>query len=158
MTHRILATKIAGPLMALGFAYSASAQPTGATVSLERSGCFGTCPSYIVTIHQNGLVEYEGRRFVKATGRRTRRIPKAAADRLFAEFETAHFFDLKPSYRSSITDQATYVLTLSRGGGVHSVEDYAGVTVGMPPVVKDLERAVDVTAGTDEWIGRKPNG
>jgi hypothetical protein len=154
MTCRILAIAAAAPLMALRPV--ASAQPSDDQVRLERSACYGTCPSYVVTIHRDGLVEYDGGRFVKVTGHQTRKIPEEAVRSLFAKFEAAHFFRLAPSYRARITDQVTIVLTVRRGGVVHSVEDYAGAMVGMPPVVSDLERAVDETAGTDAWIGKEP--
>src|SRR5262249_53295173 len=109
MKHRILARIATGPLLALGLAASASAQPSDFEVSLERGACFGTCPDYVVTIHRDGLVEFEGGRFTKAHGHKTRKIPEEAIRRLFAEFEAAQFFRLAPSYRGGISDQATVV-------------------------------------------------
>ena len=29
-------------------------------VRLERTGCYGNCPAYKLTIHEDGRVEYEG--------------------------------------------------------------------------------------------------
>src|SRR6202171_787505 len=37
-------------------------------VTLERTVCFGTCPSYLVTITSDGTVTFEGRDFVKTKG------------------------------------------------------------------------------------------
>lgn len=31
------------------------------TIQLERTGCYGTCPAYSVTIHGDGRVEYNGK-------------------------------------------------------------------------------------------------
>ena len=38
------------------------------TIQLERTGCYGTCPGYSVTIHGDGRVEYNGKSHVKEIG------------------------------------------------------------------------------------------
>ena len=40
------------------------------TIQLERSGCYGTCPVYTVTIHGDGRLEYNGKGHVKEIGAR----------------------------------------------------------------------------------------
>jgi hypothetical protein len=139
--------------LGIGLAGPVRAQPADFEVRLERTGCLGTCPSYVVTIHRDGLVEYEGRSWVKAHGRRSARISPKAVQDLFDKVQAAHFFELAPSYRAGITDQATYILTVREGGSAHVVEDYAGRLIGMPSVVTDLEMAVDQAAGVERWIG-----
>src|ERR1700680_1928962 len=44
------------------------------TIQLERTGCYGTCPAYSVTIHGDGKVEYNGKSHVKEMGTREVRI------------------------------------------------------------------------------------
>ena len=39
-------------------------------IKLERTRCYGTCPAYVVTIHGDGRVEYDGKAHVKETGTR----------------------------------------------------------------------------------------
>ena len=153
MTRRLLAMIAAGPVLALGLSAAALAQPADFEVSLERGACFGTCPVYSVTIHQDGLVEYEGQGWVKAMGRQTSHVSPDAVRKLYNQIEAMRFFELAPRYEAKITDQATQVLTVRMGGAVHRVEDYAGQIVGMPPAVVDLETAVDQTAGVERWVG-----
>ena len=31
------------------------------TIQLERTGCFGSCPAYSITMHGDGRVEYSGK-------------------------------------------------------------------------------------------------
>ena len=45
----------------LGKDRSVPADTKGTVVRLERSECYGTCPSYSVEIHGDGSVEYEGK-------------------------------------------------------------------------------------------------
>jgi hypothetical protein len=140
---------------ALSGCASAGSPASDLEVRLERTACFGTCPVYVVVVHGDGLVEYEGRRFVKEIGPRTRRISADDARRLFSQFEKARFFELASSYRAGMSDMPTFILTFQRGKKVHRVEDYAGRNAGMPEVVTELERATDQVAGTDEWVGRR---
>lgn len=42
--------------------------PQDLMITLERTVCFGTCPDYKLTITSDGVVLFEGRRFVKQEG------------------------------------------------------------------------------------------
>lgn len=137
-------------------------------ITLERSGCFGSCPAYRVSINGSGLVRYEspknpfpapekdihvamnGSNTLLSGPYETRVDPKAVAG-LIAKFRDAHFMGLKPSYVASVTDNPTYVLTLRAGKTVKRVVDYVGRSAGMPESVKTLEEAVDTLAGSERW-------
>ena len=138
-------------------------------IGLVRSACFGFCPDYSVTIDGSGAVEFttrsptlEGapeahRRFgpgggVLLPGRHRARIERSTLDDLIERFRAAHFFGLEPEYRAPITDNPTYVVSFETGGRSWTVTDYVGELAGMPPVVTELEKAVDVAAGTARWV------
>ncbi len=65
-------------------------------ITLSRGGCMrrSACPSYDVTVHGNGDVEFEGYRDVRATGRHTTHISRATVRALAAKFRAADFFAL----------------------------------------------------------------
>src|SRR5262249_21525334 len=42
--------------------------PSDAVVTLERTQCYGTCPSYKLTVSADGTVVFEGREYVKNKG------------------------------------------------------------------------------------------
>ncbi|HEX8238589.1 MAG TPA: DUF6438 domain-containing protein [Allosphingosinicella sp.] len=139
-------------------------------IQLVRSNCFfGGCPDYSVTIDGSGAVLFTaGSQWSKGApeayqrlmpggrvlfpGEHRSRIDGAALDALIERFRAAHFFGLEPRYSSAITDQPTYVLKFETGGRSWAVTDYIGETAGMPPVVTELEDAVDRAAGTERWI------
>lgn len=50
------------------FPYSRRGEYEDVTITLERTVCFGVCPDYVVTVHGDGTVEYEGRNFVAVKG------------------------------------------------------------------------------------------
>ena len=138
-------------------------------IGLVRSACFGSCPDYRVTIDGSGAVDFttrspalEGapqahRQFgpgggVLLPGEHRARIDRPTLDALIERFRAAHFFGLRSEYSALVTDSPTYVLTFETGGRRWTVTDYVGEDAGMPPVVTELEKAVDSAAGTARWI------
>ncbi|HMS03660.1 MAG TPA: DUF6438 domain-containing protein, partial [Gemmatimonadaceae bacterium] len=120
---------------------------------LSRTGCFGSCPAYTVTIEGSGEVTWQGEAYVAQRGAARRRIEPSAVTALLDRARAAGFFDLKDVYRADITDGATYTVTITHGGLSKTVEDYDGALVGMPWEVTLLEQAIDRAAGTAKWIG-----
>ena len=53
-------------------------------ITLERTVCFGFCPIYKLTIHGNGLVEYDGDRNVTVSGHQTTQLTQAQVAELVA--------------------------------------------------------------------------
>lgn len=122
------------------------------TISLQRSGCYGTCPSYAVTVStENGIV-FAGGGFVAASGRHADRADASEVRNLAKRFIAADFFSMDSSYRAGVTDNRTYVLSIAIDGREKKVEDYVGSWEGMPAVITELEDAVDAFSRTDRWI------
>lgn len=137
-------------------------------LTLERSGCFGDCPAYRVTIDGEGHVlfttdrsgdglsaEYEPPGVVVAGTYRTR-VDRREVDRLVEHFRKVGFFGLRDAYHAPSTDLATHVVTIDTGNGKKTVVDYGGVSVGMPRAVKQLQHEIDRVAGTAVWIEGLP--
>lgn len=121
-------------------------------IVLQRTGCFGTCPSYTVTIDNSGIV-FEGGGFVVAAGRHTDSVDAADVRTLAKKFIDADFYSMDSEYVAGVTDNPTYVLSISIDGHEKKVEDYVGSWVGMPEIITELEDEVDALAQTQRWIG-----
>lgn len=121
------------------------------TISLARSGCFGTCPSYTVEIHGDGAVEYVGRGHVDVTGRHAYRIPQQDVAALVENARRKGIWGMSGSYRAPITDNPTYELSLQFGREFRVIEDYVGAMVGMSKAVSEFEDEVDRVGRTAEW-------
>ena len=78
-----------------------------AMIRLERTSCYGPCPVYTVTVDAQGVVTYDGEKFVRVIGRRTARISRSAMARLLASAERIRFFELQDSYTALVTDLPT---------------------------------------------------
>ena len=125
-------------------------------ITLERTVCYGTCPAYVLRIHGDGRVEFDGQRFVGATGRQAASISVASVDALVEEFRKADFFSLNGEYRYSVTDNPACVVSISVGGQKKQVIDYVGERAGMPADVTRLEEAIDKAADSERWIKGDP--
>lgn len=123
-------------------------------ITLERTGCFGSCPSYSVTVSTEGIA-FDGRGFVVAAGKHRDSVNADEVRNLAKRFVAADFYSMAASYRASVTDNPTYVLTIAIDGHKKEVEDYVGEWEGMPAVITELEDEVDTFARTQRWIEGK---
>src|SRR5262245_23130459 len=80
--------------------------PKDLVIGLERTKCPGACPDYLLLIHGDGKITYEGRHYVAVKGKRQGRIQKASIKRLVDEFYRIDFFSLKNRYDPIASDGA----------------------------------------------------
>ena len=121
-------------------------------IGLQRTGCFGSCPSYKVDVFGDGRVVYEGDGFVDVEGRHAYRIPTSSVAGLVDSLRAKDLWSLRSSYNAAITDNPTYLLTLDIGGQSHRIEDYVGQWVGMPAAVSEFEDEVDKISGAGDFV------
>lgn len=139
---------------ALAAKMTPAAPPPGSTITLERGGCYGTCPIYTVTIRDDGLVTWKGKDFVTTVGAATHRVDPAHARLLFDAFERMSFAKGPAAYDSGVTDTATADVTLERGGLRHTLHDDASC-FGTPSIRQGtcyLELRIDEIAETEAWV------
>lgn len=137
-----------------------AAQNKTELITLERSVCFGTCPSYIVTVSSDGKVTWDGRDFVKTTGKATAQIQPDDFDKLVKEFEKIQFATLDDKYQpgtrgcpESATDNPSAQTSIRMNGKTKSVLHYYGCRDSdVLRRLTALERNIDEVAGTERWI------
>lgn len=56
-------------------------------VFLQRSGCFGTCPIYELTLYAKGKINYKGKAYTEYTGFYTGQIDKEIAYNFFTKIK-----------------------------------------------------------------------
>lgn len=102
-------------------------------ISLQRSGCYGACPEYSVTVHADGKVEYNGLRNVPSVGPRTSTISGADVQFLALAIERVPLSGFRRKYRNAAdgctelwTDNPTTTITLRQHGESTTVEYYQG--------------------------------
>jgi hypothetical protein len=120
-------------------------------ITLVRSGCFGICPIYTLSVTTNGVV-FEGNRFVVAPGKHQAQISAYEVRKLAEEFVNADFYSMEPEYFAPIADIPSYSLSLAIDGHEKTVTDHGGLKARMPVVVSELEDEVDEAARSQRWI------
>ena len=146
---------------------SAAVTSSGTLVSLDRSLCYGDCPSYEVTVDGSGHVVYQGRAHVTVEGAREKEIGRDRVEAILARVSQCGFFEMKDRYsgRDSCpgycTDFPTVTISVTHGGKSKRIAHYLGCA-GLPELVglTEFETKVDEMIGTAEWVGRPrgPNG
>lgn len=136
----------------LAGSYDPRPQPSPApldqvSITLQRTGCFGSCPSYQVEIRGDGTARYQGQSYVLLDGEHRDRVAPAAVQCLLDFLNKAGFWGLEGEYSMPVTDIPTYRLTVTVGDVRKTVIDYAGEGAGMPHAVTQVEDAVDRLVG-----------
>lgn len=136
--------------------------PPDTLITLERTRCYGMCPSYKITISADGSVIFEGRHFVKETGIAKSTISEEQLRELLAAFEEINYFRLRDRYEDDgdgcvgvVTDHPSAFTSIRIHGKSKSVKHYLGCRgVQGLEELKKLEDAIDAAVNSAQWIRR----
>jgi hypothetical protein len=121
-------------------------------INLQRTGCFGICPVYDITIFEDGTVAYKGEKFVGEVGNRKADIGKAKVQQLLAEIENEGYFSLQDRYDDEIVPDLPSAVTYVRNGRQEKrVFHYLG-DAKAPEKLSKLEEAIDEAANSRQWV------
>jgi hypothetical protein len=119
---------------------------------MERTGCYGECPVYRLTVNKDGTVVYVGTRWVKALGRKQYKISEAQLAELQAAFDHANFAQLHDYDRVENTDDDWALISLYRGATPKRVRHYHGDN-SAPLALSVLEDEFDRIVGSGRYVG-----
>jgi len=126
-------------------------------MTLTRTSCFGTCPSYRVEIHGDGTALYDGKAYVAVTGSHRASVSKEIVAELLDAFRNADYYSLDDEYVWPATDLPTYETSIQIDGKLKKVKDYAGEQIGMPLSISKLENEIDRLVDTERWTKGNKN-
>lgn len=131
-------------------------------LTMKRSECYGTCPVYEVSIDDAGNVTFNGIKHTKTIGNATGKISSGDIDRLVSALNAASFYKLSQNYDQNTcpefaTDMSTVVISLKLNGLIKTVNHNLGCSTKgdhkpYPPGLAELEKKIDETARTSQWI------
>ncbi len=129
-------------------------QVAGATpvATLERTGCYGECPVYRLTVSSDGSVIYVGTRWVKVLGRQQYKLSDSQMAELQAAFDRSGFMQLRDYDRVENTDDDWAHLSYRRGSMIKRVRHYHGDN-SAPASLSALEDDFDRIAGSGRLVG-----
>ena len=107
--------------------------------SIERTPCYGTCPTYSINIYKSGYVIYEGIRFVDRLGTYSSRISERKIQSIISKANEIGYFDMNEVYDSPVTDLPSTITYLSVNGQKKRIKD----RVRGPERLKEYEKFFD---------------
>ncbi|HKI07678.1 MAG TPA: DUF6438 domain-containing protein [Nitrososphaeraceae archaeon] len=121
------------------------------TITMERGMCMGTCPVYSLDIFGNGIVVYNGERFVNVTGKQVSGILDDKVRELVKEFYAIGYFSLNDTYDKIVkTDQPTVLTSINVNGTSKSIFDNLGAIA--PKDLRLLENEIDEVTNSSKWV------
>ena len=138
--------------------------PADTFITLERTGCLGSCPVYKLTINADGMVEFRGSH-VKEGRMVSDAVKKGHISRdklvcLLQAFQTADYWSFKDQYSfgdkacgESWTDYPSAITSIRVGGKTKSVDHYYGCQRNdRLTILTELESKIDDVANTKQWL------
>ncbi len=148
--------------------------PNDTLIMLERTRCYGTCPSYTLTISADGSVVFNAKAYwvtenkvhrQKESGVILSKVSREQLLQLISEFEKASYFSLRDSYKEEnecpggiATDSPTIYTSFQINGRRKAISHYYGcvgegsVFSRYPPELVKLEKRIDEIVNTEQWM------
>lgn len=118
------------------------------SISIRRTGCFGSCPVYEMVLHRDGSAEFNAEAHLPKLGKFVGEAHLGLYGRLCYLIESSHFNEMSSSYRGNWTDDSTCIVTVTSGAKVKAVSDYGGVG---PIQLWAIQELLDTVKNETEW-------
>jgi hypothetical protein len=129
-----------------------AAETTGDSVyfSLERTPCFGSCPSFRITVYQDGRALYEGRRFAPREGRYTGQASAALMQQIRAAVDSSGFYGMLDKYDKPVTDLPSLIIRMHDGARDKRVVGRVGAPQALKTLGQETEKLLESITWTKE--------
>ncbi|HEY0157120.1 MAG TPA: DUF6438 domain-containing protein [Thermoanaerobaculia bacterium] len=125
---------------------------TGVTeIAIERTSCYGYCPTYTLQLFSDGRVAYVGQASVRFIEPRSGKLDEYLFTKLARTAVGIGFFELQDRYTCAVTDNPTVYVAVVRNGTRKVIEHYAPEWTG-PAALRLFEEAIDNVEPYIEWV------
>ncbi len=118
---------------------------------IERTVCFGQCPTYKAIVYSTGHAVYSGENFVEKLGRWTAAFPVEKAAEIYQKANEIKYFELNDNYDASITDVPTTFTEIHFDGKVKRILNRWNA----PDELREFEKYLDEVLDGLNW--KKPD-
>src|SRR5438093_696636 len=120
---------------------SPSASDPVLLASIERTPCFGKCPTYKIRIYQNGYVAYEGKQNVKNIGKFSTQLDRAKVEEIKNYIIQNKILELNDKYvNPNIADFPTIYTEANLNGKYKHITE---MEMHVPDQLKEYEKFLD---------------
>ncbi len=108
-------------------------------IKMEKTPCYGKCPSYVVEIFTNGDVNFIGKKFIDFEGKYFSKISIEQLNQLKTKINDINFFELNNKYDSPATDIPACITEIHLDNNIKKITNrHQG-----PPTLKELEQLIE---------------
>lgn len=119
------------------------------SITIQKTGCFGTCPTYIFTIDGTGKGIYQGARFVLVSGEKEKQFSAEKTNSLFQAFAEADYWSYEDAYADDrIVDLPSTYLTYTHDGQTKKIR----LAYQFPEKLGELSNLTQSYANSEFWI------
>ena len=125
------------------------------SIELSRGPCYGSCPSYSLTLHGDGLVEYRGIRFVRVKEKQTAKSSGEQIVQVLRDLDRMDFFGVEDrAFQWCFDTTSTSIFVSVDGRQKRVTTDTCGVGLKGGPKARFLQIAdeIDAIAGSKQWV------
>ena len=115
--------------------------------SIVRSPCYGNCPTYNMTIYENGFVELNGIRGVELIGKYTTKLAVNEVQNFRVRANRVGFMDMEDKYDGMVTDLPSATTTIVLNGVKKSVYR----RYDFPRSILQFEEMFDTLLKSQKW-------
>lgn len=106
---------------------------------IERTSCFGRCPTYSIEVFNSGYVSYNGRRNVEKIGFYESKLDKTQLNFILKMANDINYFKLDDRYDGNMTDVPSTITLLKYNDNIKVVVD----RVRGPEELKAFQKEMD---------------
>jgi hypothetical protein len=118
------------------------------SITIFRTGCFGSCPVYQMILHRDGRAELNAKAYLPRLGKFTGEVDIHTYGKLCYLLESSHFSKMSSEYRANWTDDSTCFVTTTNKTEVKTISDYGEVG---PIQLWAIQEILDHAKDQIEW-------
>lgn len=138
-----------------GYQFAHPKDMNSLTIQMARGPCYGSCPSYTITIYGSGLVEFVGTRHVKVQGSQKSAISQEQVIQLLQSLDRARFSSLEDRAFAWCFDSGSVSIFVSVDGETKRVvsdDSCTGSKSGLQAQFVRTAAQIDTMVGSDKWV------
>ena len=131
------------------------------SITLERTLCYGKCPSYRMTVYSSGAYAWEGRKYVSRLGKHQGRINRKVFEDAMKLLQDYRYLEFKDNYAdytgctSMSTDSPSAIIEVKGPVGPKRIKHYHGCEgFARQSELFELEKKLDEALNTKRFNTR----
>ncbi|MFT4521480.1 MAG: hypothetical protein ACI8ZN_000413 [Bacteroidia bacterium] len=121
--------------------------PKNASITFQRTACYGTCPIYKMLVTSDGVVKFTGDRFTDMVGEWHKQLSKKETKELFNSMASVNWEDYLKDYPSYVSDLPSTVL----GFNYKKIEKEIVITGEHPKKLDEFTKQLQAIVDAEGW-------